>query len=205
MAITNGYATLTQIKNRLKITGSTEDTFLEDAVNSASREIDKHCGRRFYKDADASARVYRTNKSVLAVVEEFYTTTGLVIETDTAGDGTYATAWSASDYELLPLNGIVDGESGWPFRKIKAISGRRFITASIDRPAQLRVTARWGWNAVPDPVYQACLIMAQANYKLKDSTFGTVGVGDVGMVTVTQVPAAVKKLKPYVLKPVKAG
>lgn len=204
MTITNGYATLAQIKNRLDMTDTvpTRDEMLEEAIESASREIDKYCHRRFYLDADASTRVYYTTKSERAEVDDFYTTTGLIIKTDTAGNGTYATNWSASDYELQPLNGVVDGESGWPFWKLKAVGGQSFITDTYRRPAQLQVTAKWGWAAIPDPVYQACLIMGVANFKLKDAAFGTIGIGEVGMVTVRQVPAAEAKLKKYRRDPV---
>ena len=205
MAITNGYATLVQIKARLGITGSGEDTLLEEAVQSASREIDKHCHRRFYLDSSATARVYYPRSSCHATVDDISTTTGLVIKTDTAGDGTYATTWVSADYELSPLNGVVDSESGWPYYMLKAIRSLRFTPQTTYGPAPLQVTAKWGWAAVPDPVYQACLIMATANYKLKDSAFGSVGIGELGIVTVRQTPAAMAKLVPYRLNPVLVG
>lgn len=211
MSITNGYATLAQLKARLGITGTSEDTLLEEAVQSASREIDKFCRRRFYKDTNATARVYDLNHdlgildSCLAIVDDFWDTTGLIVKTDTGGDGSYATTWTTSDYQLAPLNGIVEGESGWPYWKIQAVRSLWFpswpyrgVPLARRGPAPLQVTAKWGWTAVPDPVYQACLIIATANYKLKDAAFGAVGIGDLGVVTVTQVPAAMNKLKPYV-------
>ena len=204
MSITNGYATLAQLQRRLGMTGSTDSDLLEEAIQSASREIDKFCGRRFYADTSATARVYPVRQATvgirnhcLAVVDDFYTTTGLVIKTDTGADGTYATTWASTDYELLPLNGVVDGESGWPYWQIRAVNAQWFPYWADYTPAPLQVTAKWGWAAVPDPVYQACLIIAQANYKLKDAAFGSVGIADLGVVTVTQVPAAAKKLAPY--------
>jgi hypothetical protein len=196
VTITNGYATLAQLKARMAGITTTDDTLLEEAIQSASREIDKYCGRRFYLDSVVSARVYRTTDYCLAEVDDFATSSGLIIKTDTNADGTYATTWASTDYELLPLNGIVDSESGWPYRQIRAIKTQRFLTWTYGRPAQLQVTAKWGWAAVPDPVYQACLIMAQANYKLKDQAFGTIGL-EAGIVTVRQVPAAMVKLNPY--------
>lgn len=202
MSITNGYATLAQLKARLSITGTADDTLLEEAIQSASREIDKHCGRRFYKDTNATARVYRINDPCLAEVDDFWDTASLVVKTDTGGNGTYATTWTSAQYELLPLNGIVEGEAGWPYFEIRAISGQRFPYWAYQGPAQLQVTAKWGWNAIPDPVYQACLIIAQANYKLKEVAFGAAGVGDLGIVTVRQVPAAMTKLAAYRRNPV---
>ena len=59
MAITNGYTTLTAMKNFLSITDSSDDTLLEGFIESASRSIDRIANRRFYADAAASARKYR--------------------------------------------------------------------------------------------------------------------------------------------------
>lgn len=206
MTIVNGYATLSKLQRRVNTATSADADLLEEAIQSASREIDKHCHRRFYTDANASARVYSLDRigytgirsDCLAVVDDFYSTTGLVIKTDTAGDGTYATTWASTDYELRPLNGVVDGESGWPYWEIHAIGAQRFPCWTSRGPAPLQVTAKWGWAAVPDPVYQACLIIAKETYKLKDVAFTAAGIGDLGTLSVTQVPVAQKKLFPYV-------
>jgi len=197
MSILNGYATLVQLKNRLKITADDDDTLLEEAIESASREIDKHCGRRFYADDVVSARTYYVDEPCLARVDDFHTTTGLIVKTDSGDDGSYATTLTlTTDFILQPLNGIVDGESGWPYWKIKTFSPG-ILPKWTQRPG-LQVTAKWGWAAVPSPVYQSCLIMATANYKLKDSAFGSVGIGEFGgIVTVKQTPAAMVKLAPY--------
>lgn len=201
MTITNGYATLVQIKTRLGITGNADDSLLEEAVESASREIDKHCGRRFYADTVATARTYYTDGPCLVKVDDFHTTDGLIVKTDSGDDGTYATTLTlTTDYILEPLNGVVDGESGWPYSRIKAMTYGSLPTWT-QRPG-IQVTAKWGWAAVPSPVYQACLIMATANYKLKDSAFGSVGIGEIGIVTVKQTPAAMAKLAPYRRNPI---
>lgn len=206
MTITNGYATLAQVKSRLSVptATTTDDTLIEEAIESASREIDNHCYRRFYTDASATARVYYPTKSALVAIDDFYTATGLVIKTDTAGDGTYATTWASTDYELHPLNGIVDGESGWPYWEIKAIGSHRFPICS-DGPAPLQVTAKWGWSAVPKPVYEACRIMAAANFYGKDVKFGSTGIADLGIIQVRDNPTAAAKLRKYRRDPVKVG
>ena len=59
MAISNGYATLAELKGYLKIEDSMEDTLLEHIVEAASRSIDRIANRRFYLDSSASARTYR--------------------------------------------------------------------------------------------------------------------------------------------------
>ncbi len=45
MAITNGYATLAQVKAALRITDSVDDPLLEMAIESGSRAIDGYANR----------------------------------------------------------------------------------------------------------------------------------------------------------------
>lgn len=198
------YASLERLRSRLGIASSGDDDELMEALDSASREIDTFCGRRFYTDTAATARRYYPTDACMAYVEDFWSTTGLVVATDD-GSGAYATTLTLdTDFVLEPLNGVVDGVSGWPYWKIRLLNSRRFWSSSSNLPP-LRVTAKWGWAAIPRPVTQACLIMAQANYKLKDVAFGAAGIGDLGIVTVRQVPAAMTKLAPYVRDPVKVA
>ena len=48
MAITNGYASLTEVKAALRITDTIDDSLLEMAIESASRLIDGYASRQFY-------------------------------------------------------------------------------------------------------------------------------------------------------------
>jgi hypothetical protein len=63
--------------------------------------------------------------------------------------------------------------------------------------APLQVTARWGWTAVPAPVADACLILAEEDFKLKDSPFGVGGYGQFGIIRVRDNPMAARMLAPY--------
>lgn len=190
------YASVEQLKARLAITDDSDDTLLLDALDSASREIDQHCGRRFYADSTATARTYYADSPYCVQVDDFYETAALVVKTDSGDDGTYETTLTLNtDFFLEPLNGIVDGESGWPYRRLVATSGLIFPTSG--RRPLIQVTAKWGWSAVPRPIVLACLIMAQANYKLRDAAFGAAGVADLGIVTVRTPAAALTKLAPY--------
>ena len=58
MAITNGYATLAQIRAELGYaSGSTaDDTRLEACVEAASRQIDGWTGQRFWVDGSVATR-----------------------------------------------------------------------------------------------------------------------------------------------------
>lgn len=200
MALGDPYATLAELKTRLDITDSTDDPRLTASLDSASREIDGWCGRQFNDAGAATARVFRSSGCTLAVVDDFSTTTGLVVATDNDDDGVYETTWSASDYELEPLNGVVSGMSGWPYYRIRAVEARTFPTGR--RRAVVQVTARWGWTAVPTPVKEACLMIAAETFKAGDAPFGVAGFGEFGAVRVRMNSQAQTLLAPYRLNPV---
>ena len=201
MALGDPYATPDDLKARFDIATSdtVDDTRLGEALASVSREIEAYCERQFNTDASATARVFRPRSSGVVVVDDFHTTTGLVVATDEDGDGVYETTWDAADYQLEPLNGIVSGQSGWPFRRIVAVGSRPF---RCDRRPSVQVTAEWGWAAVPAPVKEACLISAAEMFKLGDAPFGVAGFGEFGPVRVRMNSRAQSLLAPYRLHPV---
>jgi hypothetical protein len=188
------YATLTQLKSYLKITDADDDAELNDALESASREIEDYCHRQFNDAGAASARVYHPDSDCLVVVDDFHTTTGLIVKTDEGDDGTYETTWTSTDYQAQPLNGVVNGVPGWPYWEIGSVTTQVF---PVWRRPSVQVTARWGWTAVPNPVHQACLIIAAETFKLKDAPFGVAGFGEFGAVRVRDNPMAERKLKRY--------
>src|SRR5689334_3210749 len=112
VTVTNGYCTLAQLRTHFGDTGSGLSTeLLERAINATSRAIDNYCGRRFWLDSTVQTRLYRPELDDLAWVDDIGTTTGLIIKTDSAADGTYATTWATTDYELQPLNADANGQA----------------------------------------------------------------------------------------------
>jgi hypothetical protein len=65
MAITNGYATLDQFKAQMRITVNdlVDDARMELSIAAASRQIDAHCGRRFWQDATVVDRQFYADNS----------------------------------------------------------------------------------------------------------------------------------------------
>lgn len=194
MAIGDPYVELDELKSYLKITDTEDDTELSAALSAASRGITDFCKRQFNKETVATARTYRVIRTGLAMVDDFHTTTGLVIAT--GDEGVFDTTWTASDYELEPLNGVRNGEPGWPYWKIRALESSA-LSFTVSSRATIRVTAQWGWAEVPDPVHQACLMLAAELFKMKDAPFGVAGFGEFGMVRVRENPVVKAKLIPY--------
>lgn len=207
MAIGDPYVTLPEIKNYLDIPSNKlgYDDRLTDALDSASREIEQYCGRQFNQSTTATARVYEPDGFNRVTVDDFYTTTGLVVAGDYSYDGTFGTIYDPLSYELFPLGGVVDGSPGWPYTKIRmSYSAFPFVGSRYSRrTGVVQVTAKWGWAAVPTTVAQACKLIAAQNFKMADAPLGVAGMdvvrgtqftGAFGTARVQDLPAVAHKL-----------
>ena len=193
VTITNGYCTLDELKAVMRIMDTVDDELLESRISEASRVIDQHCDRRFYADATATARVFVANASDVVFVDDISTVTGLVVKTDSTGDGTYPTTLTASQFQSEPLNATA---KGLPVTSIRGTATGVFPTTAA--PAGVQVTARWGWPAVPEPVKSACILLAGRLVKRGDSLLGVAGFGDLGAITVRAIdPDVERMLRPY--------
>jgi hypothetical protein len=199
MALGDPYATLPELKNRSDIPADDDldDSQMTAALAAASREIDRWCHRQFNDAGAASPRAYRA-VGCLVLVDDFHTTDGLTINADATASGTYDQAWMPADYQLEPLNGVVDGVPGWPYCRIVGLSHR---LPTSHRPL-VQVTARWGWAQVPPDVKEACLILAAESFKLGDAPFGVAGSGEFGPIRIRMNTLVEQKLAPYRRHPI---
>ena len=194
MAISNGYATLNQVKAALRISDTVDDSLLEMAVESASRAIDGHAGRYFYSSGTAT-RYYAAQDSYLVQTDDI-SGTALTLQTSSAGDGVFDTTWNQIDYQLEPLNGNVDGLAV-PFTRIRAVENYLYPVESDQ--ALIKVTAVFGWASVPIAITQATIIQASRIFKRLDSPLGVAGFGDLGAISVTRDidPDVAQLVAPY--------
>lgn len=176
MAVVNGYLTVEYLRDILRDQHTAYDWEYEAAINAASRQIDDYCGRVFWSSTSATAKLFRPNQVDLCWTPDIYTTTGLIVETDLNQDGTFATLWTAADYQMEPF----ERKNGQPYERISAIGSKYFPVAGVNvdslgnprtsRRALVRITAKWGWAAIPDNVVSACIIQSVDNFKAKDLT-----------------------------------
>lgn len=197
MALGDSYATLAELKTRLRIADNDDNDALTSALAVASRGVEACCNRQFNDAGSATARVFKPTAPTWSTVDDFSTSTGLVVAVDVGDDGTYETTWASTDYELWPLNGITGGQTGWPYSKIRVVGAGRYFPR-YPRRAVLQVTARWGWTAVPAPVKEAALILAEDLFKLRDTPFGVGGYGEYGRVRARENPNVWLRVSPYV-------
>lgn len=190
MAITNGYATLAEVKAALRLTDSVDDTLLERAVESASRRIDGYCGRWFYKTSATAVNIYPINEYLVAFPDDVCNTS-ITIKIDTNADGTYATTLTQGvDYILEPTDAAL---RGYPYTHARMVGGQTFPLEVTPSFPTVQVTAQWGWNAVPSDVNQACVLLAMRQFARLNAALGVVGFADMA-ITVRAVDPDVRDL-----------
>lgn len=158
------YATADEAASFIRIDDSEEHVELQATLDTASRVVDSYCGWTFDDAADtATARRFAVDIRIgrdLLYVDPISSTTDLVIRTDESHNGVFDRTWSASDYQLEPLNQRQGGLSNHPYYKIRAID--TYLFPVWKGQALVEVTARWGWaGGVPDPVRTATILIAK--------------------------------------------
>lgn len=178
MAITNGYASLNQVKAALRITDAVDDSLLEMAVESASRLIDGYTERYFYTGGTV-VRYFSTEDPYVVQTDDFRSL--VTLKTSSNADGIYDITWAADDYQVEPMNDF-HGGLPWPYTRIRAIGDYTFPNTPENT---VEVTAAFGWPNIPTTVTQATIIQASRIFKRLDSPLGVAGFGDVGVMRVS--------------------
>lgn len=199
MSITNGYATLAQLKAALRIPSADtqDDSLLNTSIESASRQIDGACERVFF--TTSATRVYRPVDSFTCDIDDLVSLTTL--RTSSRGDGTFDITWAATDRQLEPLNGL-SGGSYRPFDTIRAIGEYLFPLwdpKSVNNyEATVQVTGVFGYASVPTDIRQATIFLAARQFKRYDSPLGVAGFSDLGVIRVGKIDPDIESLiMPY--------
>ena len=177
-----------------------EDTGLQTAVSAATGWVRNWCGRDFTATtaaATATARYFDPTDCYVTRVDDCIEVTA--VATDDGADGLYSTAWSASDWQAHPVGGQGPyGDTGWPYTSIVAVSSRTFDIWTVNRRPRVKVTAKWGWSAIPDAVQQACIFLAEEFYKAaREAPFGTANLADFGPVLIRGNRRIQELLQPF--------
>ncbi|GGK32138.1 hypothetical protein GCM10010124_26160 [Pilimelia terevasa] len=198
-ALAHLYCTAAELKNRVGVEDTEDDFEIQQAVETAAREIDDWCKRHFFRQA--GTRVYAADSPYRCTVDDLVSVTS--VRTDEAGDGAFETTWAGSDYQLRPVNATA-GAVPRPYRQVWAVGGRTWPhhRAVLARAERVEVTGVFGWPAVPTNVKAAARILAAEQLKLKDAPFGVAGFGEFGAVRVRDNPIAVRLLRSYRRRPV---
>jgi hypothetical protein len=190
------YATAAELKTRLNITDTARDAEIRDALEAASRDVEQDTSRVFYLATATSARIFNprnrqlpTAEGMKLLVDDIGSTNGLLVEVGTASTGfSTITGW-----EYGPDNALARGQAiTWLLRT--------YIPWTYYPLQRIRVTAQWGWPAVPAQIKQATLIRAARLFKRRESPDGTVGAGDFGVIRVGRYdPDYDSLIQPFVI------
>lgn len=170
------YCTLAELKTHLHIPDTDDDAALSLAITAASAAIDKAANRTFGVVGSAEARVYTATFDAerycySIAVDDFMTETGLAIAADPVLDGSFSETVDVADVRLYPFNAE---QKGLPWTHL-------LTNVSVPRSeGRVRVTALWGWTAVPSAIKNACLLQAIRFFKRKDAPFGVAGSPEMG-------------------------
>ena len=177
--ITNGYATLAELKARLDIPSGTTswDAVLEACITGASRFIDNETNRVFY--ATTTTRYYTADDYwTLFILDDLLSVTTLkTVSSEGGGVRTYGYTWSATDYDLEPYDGP-------PYSRI-AMNPTGLYSFPLTRRG-VEVTGSFGYNATgshPQPINEACLRQASRLFERNKAPLGMIGDGQISQAT----------------------
>lgn len=164
-----GYVTVPEYKKANFPDGvidTVEDIEIQRAIDTASRQIDFQCGRKFTLDASDQTHLFYPFDGIVHVTDLVTVTS---IKTDTRGDRSYATELASTDYELLPARNL-DGETRYQRIRIWPTSSKSFAS---DRLVQ--VVGKFGYvvsGTTPADIKLATLLLAHRLMKRHDVPFG---------------------------------
>lgn len=192
------YVSLEDFKSSSAIpqTETTRDDLILDRIRAAARAIDDATGRRFWLDDTATARKFTARGRLLDTEDGqrfLLDDLGAAPTLVEYGSGSTWTAVASSAYETSPDNALARG---------KPVTGLLYLNGCwpVGYGTQLRVTGRWGFPAIPDPIKQANQILAARYFKRKDSPEGVMGSADFGFIRMARTdPDVAELIRPYML------
>lgn len=164
MAITNGYITLNDFKERIDITDTLDDEEIEALITTASRVIDNITNRRFYPVAET--RYFTAEDPDYLRVFDLLGVSAL--KTDEDGDRTYEVTWQTTDYDLMPFNASLDSR---PYTWLETTPDGDYAFPKIKKGVQIAGT--WGYSTTaPVPIAEACILATNRLMKRHDTPLG---------------------------------
>lgn len=190
MAVGDPYVTRDEFKDRLDITTTDEDDWIDRCVRGASRALERRSGwPTFWKSAAPETRVLNTAGRALPIRSSYARYTKVLLPDGIAS----ATGFAISGFSapvLMPEDAL---GRGVPADAIRLSEGSTFGNYGT-----IEVTAIWGWPEVPDDILWAAQMQAHRYYRRKGSPEGIAGSAEWGL---SRVP----RLDPDVLGVLKDG
>jgi hypothetical protein len=193
-----GYTTLAMLRTSLDLKAgeTSQDGLLQQAIDAASRGLDDmppgRAAGAFLPAAAASTRIVATRRRLLREGRTVLLLLGTMCEI-AAEDGLAIEVRAGTGW--IPFTGweIEHPDPGDPITVLRASHWPR---------CDLRITARWGWPALPPKIAQAALIQATRLYKRRTSPEGVAGSAEWGgVIRLTRLDPDVAALAESVTTP----
>lgn len=135
----NSYATLTELKNILGVSSTTDDTVMRKILEAASRAIESYCNRRFYVTSETK---YFNGAVTLWVPDLLSITT---LKTDEDGDGTFENTFATTDY-ILYGGGLEDSLNLFPRTRIEISHDSNYGSFANGTKKGVEIVGTWGYG-----------------------------------------------------------
>lgn len=140
-SIANTYVGIDDLKSRMGISGTTNDTTLWMTLHAASRAVDRFCNRHFF--SLEAVRLFDIDDPSGLSIPDLAKVTEVLEDSD--GDRVFETTRAASEYALYPLNSSPETSLGRPFTEIRSDLGVGVDDFSIGR-SRLSIEGSWGYR-----------------------------------------------------------
>lgn len=150
------WVTVTELAEWVGVPDTRDHAMLSVALTAAHDQVRAICGRSFELVLpSAETRIFVAQRRDVVWVDDLTVAAGMTVVVDADRDGTAEVTVPAADLELSPpgrrrdgrisvWDSIVHLRHGWP----------------VGVPV-IHVTARWGWDSIPDQVRVATLELAK--------------------------------------------
>lgn len=183
----DAYALTADLKARLGITGTDEDARCAALLAAASRQIDGWTGRQFGNSGTPTAKFLNPHAYDVLTLPDAVSVSE--IAGDIALNRTFTDIWDPADYDLYPSDAA---DNGQPYTEIRTTWRTRRVFILLAR--SVRVTAIWGWPAVPSSVQEATLMQAARLFNRQFAPLGLSGSGELSLTAVPRVDPDVQAL-----------
>ena len=133
------YASITDIKNVLGITATTDDTMIRKMAEAASRSIDNYCNRIFVTQ---TATKYFDGETILWLPDLLSITT---LKTDEGNDGTYENTYATTDYYLYGV-GAEDTLNTFPKIRLETNPEGDYNSFASGYKHGVEIVGIWGYG-----------------------------------------------------------
>lgn len=178
MAWAPDYATVAEAKDYLRIADTVDDVTIGLAIGAASRAIDRMTNRQFGLVDAPEPRFYtatldRETRRWTIDIDDLMTEAGLLVAADIDDDGTYSSP--VDNFDPKPANAATTGRP-WTSVVVHPDS----TNVPNGRRDAVRVTASFGWTAVPSAIKEAALLQTARLFVRRGAPFGVAGSPELG-------------------------